>query len=148
MPPDKHISIKTQAWLLHCFVPRCTFLQLQSLHHGSIKANLCSPLCPILFSTSKDLRCSHYGFSARMGEYSASRGASYTFFYCIRTIRINTTKIWLMLQSQSHHMQTHQHSVGRATNSAQSCDNGWYRRHNSRSITTILCSGCYPTCSK
>jgi len=24
----------------------------------------------------------------------------------------------LMLQSQSHHMQTHQHSVGRATNSA------------------------------
>ena len=29
-----------------------------------------------------------------------------------------------MLQSQSHHMQTHQHSVGRATNSAQSCDDG------------------------
>ena len=30
----------------------------------------------------------------------------------------------VMLQSQIHHMQAHQHSVGRATNSAQSCDNG------------------------
>ena len=29
-----------------------------------------------------------------------------------------------MLQSQSHHMHTHQHSVGRATNSAQPCDDG------------------------
>ena len=32
--------------------------------------------------------------------------------------------MWLMLQSQSHHMQTHQHSVGRATNSAQSYNDG------------------------
>ena len=29
-----------------------------------------------------------------------------------------------MLQSESHHTQTHQHSVGRATNSVQSCNDG------------------------
>jgi len=29
-----------------------------------------------------------------------------------------------MLQSQSHYMQTQQHSMGRATNSAQYCDDG------------------------
>jgi len=42
-----------------------------------------------------------------------------------------------MLQSQSHHMQTWQHSVGRATNSAQSCDDGNHRHLNTRSITTL-----------
>ena len=61
MPSDKHNSITAKVMglvsslfnvALSWDVPFCQLLQLQCLHYGSTKVNLCSPLSSISFSTT------------------------------------------------------------------------------------------------
>ena len=70
--------------------------QLQCLHHGSTKVNLCSPLS-LHYRVGDDLQYAHYGFSASLRYISAElAGALLTLFKFFANKKFFALKVNIM----------------------------------------------------